>query len=348
MSPDESTLLFEGFLKKRKDTMKMRWATYWFRLQNTTLFFYTKKDGSASHLRGLYYIYTVQAVREVQRDTGKRFVFEIIMTNGKRKVLAAETAALRREWMGHLWQAMHLSSSGALDHGNTHLDVCEQRESLQCSTNSCSDNDSVSGSLPARPLSAPALPDQPRPEDRRTLSAPALPDQPRPEDRTALSSFCFTEQLDGEEPTYLNTLPACKRQHEHHNDERLSGATWYSEFSSEKEQQQEGDYDVLPPRNTIYEVSQPERDLDQTENPYDVPVFNRRAADRQERRQVQTESIYDVPSSLLRKMSDHTVDDQLEDGATHEEDMTLHLGRQPTDCGGNVADSEELYTPVHF
>lgn len=26
---------------------RVRWATYWFRLQNTTLFFYTKKNGNA-------------------------------------------------------------------------------------------------------------------------------------------------------------------------------------------------------------------------------------------------------------------------------------------------------------
>ncbi|KAK1876967.1 Arf-GAP with coiled-coil ANK repeat and PH domain containing protein 2 [Dissostichus eleginoides] len=87
MSVDQTKLLLEGFLQKRKDNMKLRWVTYWFRLQNTTLFFYTQKNGSASHLRSYYYIYTVQSVREVPRVAGNRFIFEIIMTNGKRKVL---------------------------------------------------------------------------------------------------------------------------------------------------------------------------------------------------------------------------------------------------------------------
>ncbi|XP_068606397.1 uncharacterized protein [Brachionichthys hirsutus] len=119
--------MFESFLQKRKDTMKM-WVTYWFRLQSTTLFFYTKKNGSASHLRGSYYIYTVQSVRQVHSSDGKRFMFEIVMTNGKRKVLAAETAALRQEWIEHLWQAMHLSSSRDSDSRRRPLQVSEQPE----------------------------------------------------------------------------------------------------------------------------------------------------------------------------------------------------------------------------
>ncbi|CAB1459084.1 unnamed protein product [Pleuronectes platessa] len=109
MSLDGTRLLFEGFLQKRKDSIKLRWATYWFRLQNTTLFFYTKKNGSASHLRSYYYIYTVQSVREVQRADSSRFMFEIIMKNGKKKMLAAETAELRQQWVEQLWQSMHLS-----------------------------------------------------------------------------------------------------------------------------------------------------------------------------------------------------------------------------------------------
>ncbi|XP_071386807.1 uncharacterized protein [Centroberyx affinis] len=321
MSADETKLLFEGFLKKRKDTMKMRWAKYWFRLQNTTLFFYTKKNGSASHLRGLYYIYT--SVREVQRDDGKRFVFEITMTNGKRKVLAAETAALRKEWMGHLWQAMHLSSSGS-----THLDVCEQGERLHSSSHSYSDCDSVTRRLPARPLSAPAVPGRRLHEDSGTLS-----------------SLSFPVELDSKEAAYHNTLPAWKYQH--HNDERLSGTHGSSRFSRVEERQEEGDYDVLPPRNTIYEINQSSGKVsDEEEDLYDVPLSNRRAAGHQEHREM-TESIYDVPSSLLRKMSDHTVEDQLEEGGRLLEDMMSSLAGQPTDWGLAAAPSEGPYMPMY-
>ncbi|XP_031426844.1 uncharacterized protein LOC116221151 isoform X3 [Clupea harengus] len=105
-----SKLFFEGYLKKRKDKMKIRWVTYWFRLHNTTLFFYSKKEGRATNLKGQYYIYTVQSVREV--TDGKRHTFEITMKNGKRKVLAADTAELRWEWVRQLWKSMQLSGSG--------------------------------------------------------------------------------------------------------------------------------------------------------------------------------------------------------------------------------------------
>ncbi|KAK1804750.1 hypothetical protein P4O66_003603 [Electrophorus voltai] len=67
--------LCQGFLKK-KAKMRMRWVTYWFKLHNTTLFFYTKKHGS-----------TVESVHKVMRNENKRYMFEIAMKNGKRKVL---------------------------------------------------------------------------------------------------------------------------------------------------------------------------------------------------------------------------------------------------------------------
>ncbi|XP_033999479.1 uncharacterized protein LOC117493153 isoform X3 [Trematomus bernacchii] len=173
MSVDQTKLLLEGFLQKRKDTMKLRWVTYWFRLQNTTLFFYTQKNGSASHLRGYYYIYTVQSVREVPRVAGNRIIFEIIMTNGKRKVLAAETAALRKEWVRCLWQAMHLSTSGLSD----------------------SRSPNVMESLPARPFSAPP----PTGHIHHDIWSIATP-------------ICPLEELNHEEATQQNTPPACGYQ----------------------------------------------------------------------------------------------------------------------------------------
>ncbi|XP_059413259.1 uncharacterized protein LOC132148582 [Carassius carassius] len=117
--------LCQGFLKKRKDKMRLRWVTYWFRLYNTTLFFYTKKHGSALDLRGQYYIYEVQSVREVSRSENNRYLFEITMKNGKKKMLAsfhaADTADVRQEWMDQLWKAMLLNNgpdrSGSITDG---------------------------------------------------------------------------------------------------------------------------------------------------------------------------------------------------------------------------------------
>ncbi|MGH0139950.1 UNVERIFIED_CONTAM: hypothetical protein FKN15_070297 [Acipenser sinensis] len=107
---EQKDLVFESFLKKRKDRMKLTWSTYWFRLQNTTLFFYTKKKVDASHLRGQYYIHTVQSVREVKAD--RQYLFEITMKNGKKKLLSAETEELRALWMKFLWKAMQLPGPG--------------------------------------------------------------------------------------------------------------------------------------------------------------------------------------------------------------------------------------------
>nr|XP_020472057.1 uncharacterized protein LOC109969483 isoform X2 [Monopterus albus] len=283
MSVDGTKLLFEGFLQKRKDTMKIRWVTYWFRLQNTTLFFYTQKNCSASHLRGYYYIYTVQSVREVQRSDGKRFKFEIIMTNGKRKMLAAETAALRKEWVAQLWQAMHLSAFGVSDSRSTDLKVCEQQQERFDSTMPVySHSDSVLELLPARPFSAPP----PLGHIQHESSSIAFP-------------VCLHQGPSSEEPIYQNTLPAC---------DSLNNPQWYSGLSS-AEDRQEGDYDVLPLRNKRCEISV-STEMDEEEEVYDVPLSYRGADEHHD----PTESIYDVPSSL-RMMPDHTTvaDEQQEE-----------------------------------
>ncbi|XP_016134942.1 uncharacterized protein [Sinocyclocheilus grahami] len=127
--------LCQGFLKKRKDKMRLRWVTYWFRLYNTTLFFYTKKHGSALDLRGQYYIYEVQSVREVGRSENNRYLFEITMKNGKKKMLAADTADVRQEWMEQLWKAMLLNGpdrSGSLTDGELVPDNNPEIRSSRC------------------------------------------------------------------------------------------------------------------------------------------------------------------------------------------------------------------------
>ncbi|XP_078125492.1 uncharacterized protein LOC144529977 isoform X3 [Sander vitreus] len=281
MSLDGTKLLFEGFLQKRKDTLKIRWVTYWFRLQNTTLFFYTQKNGSAAHLRGYYYIYTVQSVREVQRVDSKRFRFEIIMTNGKRKLLAAETAALRKEWVGLLWQAMNLSTSVVSDSRSTQHEVCEQREGLNSSAPISSHSDCVMELLPARPL-----------------SAPALTGHVHHKIRSIASPISLSEEPEGEEAMQQNTLPAC---------DSLISPQWSSGLSN-AEGRQEGDYDILPLRNTVCEIN---ASTETDEGVYDFPLSYRRSAEHLSENP--TESIYDVPSSLLRRMPDHTLEEQLED-----------------------------------
>ncbi|KAL4657934.1 hypothetical protein GN956_G2817 [Arapaima gigas] len=106
----EQELLFEGYLRKRRDKMKLKWVTYWFRLESTTLFFYSKKDSRAVSLAT-----QVESVREVNQAEGKRYVFEINMKNGKKKVLAAESEQLRQLWVKCLWKAMQSSGSTCVD-----------------------------------------------------------------------------------------------------------------------------------------------------------------------------------------------------------------------------------------
>ncbi|XP_059804228.1 uncharacterized protein LOC132379909 isoform X11 [Hypanus sabinus] len=115
-------LIFEGYLKKQKDKMKFAWAKYWFRLQNTTLFFFTDKQCEACHLRGQYYIYMVQSVRE-KEDRNHEYLFEIVMKNGKKKVLAAESSDLRAVWMEFLWKAMQLPGPGKKNSACTWHDI---------------------------------------------------------------------------------------------------------------------------------------------------------------------------------------------------------------------------------
>ncbi|CAK6964861.1 uncharacterized protein LOC128379249 [Scomber scombrus] len=268
-------VLFEGFLQKRKDTLKLKWVTYWFRLQNTTLFFYTQKNGNASHLRGYYYIYTVQSVREVQRVGSKRFMFELIMTNGKRKVLAAETAGLRKEWVGHLWQAMQLSTSAVSDHRSKHLQVCEQQE-RHSSRPASSDVDSIMESLPVRPLSAPP-PSNYIHHENKSLTIPVSPSE---------ELYSVPSQ---------NPLPACDNL----NSDQWSGALNHMGAN-------QGDYDVLPIRNKMCINSSPQMG----EGVYDVPVSWGASG-----HQNPTENVYDVPSSILKQTSDHTQEEQPEEGA---------------------------------
>ncbi|XP_056114103.1 uncharacterized protein LOC130090641 isoform X2 [Rhinichthys klamathensis goyatoka] len=134
--------LCQGFLKKRKDKMRLRWVTYWFRLYNTTLFFYTKKHGSA-----------VQSVREVNRSENNRYLFEITMKNGKKKMLAADTADVRQEWIDQLWKAMLLNGpdrTGSVSNGELVPDNNPEARSSRCEGSS---TETSSTSMDSRCLS---------------------------------------------------------------------------------------------------------------------------------------------------------------------------------------------------
>ncbi|XP_034646443.1 uncharacterized protein LOC117887817 isoform X2 [Trachemys scripta elegans] len=107
----EADLIFESFLKKRKDKMKFTWAKYWFRLHNTTLYFFTKKHGDALCLRGRYSIY-----------------------------ISAESADLRTAWIEILWKSMQLPGPGREQSACTWHDVPSLMERAQVARNHKEEN----------------------------------------------------------------------------------------------------------------------------------------------------------------------------------------------------------------
>ncbi|XP_075880198.1 uncharacterized protein LOC142886848 isoform X2 [Nelusetta ayraudi] len=268
MSADGAMLLLEGYLQKRKDTM-MRWATYWFRLHNTTLFFYTQMNGSALHLKGNYYIYTVQSVREVTQLDNKRFMFEIIMKNGKRKMLAAETAALRQKWLRHLWYAMKLSATVVSELRSARCETSEQDNTPTASATSVSHV--VTDGVRAPHSQPPPVPADGRCESQAPSAQPACKKVPLPNIPQA-SNHSGPTLLSGDGPN-------------------PSGCV-----TSSAVQKPEGDYDVLPLRKCGYEL-QPAAE---TEDIYDYPASYRRALEHGD----SAENIYAVPSTLLRRAPD--------------------------------------------
>ncbi|KAG7459535.1 hypothetical protein MATL_G00211610 [Megalops atlanticus] len=274
MSTGEDDLVFESLLRKRKDRMKLKWVTYWFRLENTTLFFYSKKHGSA-HLKGQYYLYMVQSVRQIHKAESKRYVFEITLKNGKRKLLAADTADLRQTWVDLLWKAMQLPESRNSDTAfNSLHDAVESRYEVaavrQSRHGSSSGSDNGKGAW----------------ETEQFHPTSDQWDQPPPSQDYRLS---ITPQATPPDPHSLT-------------------GTWRGSFGQEEEEeggdelQEEGHYDVLPPRSSRCLISQEEEDI------YDVPLCNMRATeDWQPGYRELTESIYDVPKSLLEKMAEQSL-----------------------------------------
>lgn len=240
MSADGAMLLLEGYLQKRKDTMKMRWVTYWFRLHNTTLFFYTQKNGSALHLKGNYYIYTVQSVREVTQPDNKRFMFEIIMKNGKRKMLAAETAALRQKWLRHLWYAMKLSAT-----------VVSELRSVRCETSEQENTPTASATSVSRVV---------------TAGVRSLPSQPPP---VSADSRCGS-QAPSTQPACEEAPPPNIPQASDHSGDGPNPSGCVTSTA----QKPEGDYDVLPLRKSGCEL-QPAAETEEVV--YDYPASYRRA-----------------------------------------------------------------------
>ncbi|XP_064171871.1 uncharacterized protein LOC135243777 [Anguilla rostrata] len=274
MSTGEDHLVFESFLKKR---MKLKWVSYWFRLQNSVLCFYTQKAGSSLQLKGQYYIWMVQSVREVQKAEGKRYAFEISMNNGKKKLLAADTADLRQTWVGLLWRAMQ---SPGHRHPNP---ACIWQEGAELRPSWRGSPRSVPSGGERRELDRGRLRAASEPWNGTTLTLdPRCPATPP----TAASN-----------PVSLVSAAA------------FDSGLWRSSQGPPDEEEEDAeadDYDVLPCRTTAHL-------LQEEEGIYDVPLSNMRVTeDPPPGYRVIEESIYDVPSSLLRRLSERSIGTQSE------------------------------------
>ncbi|XP_067332968.1 uncharacterized protein [Channa argus] len=96
---------------------------------------------------------------------------------------------------------------------------------------------------------------------------------------------------------YQNVILHCGNQQ---NGDSLNNPHWSSGLS-DADSRQEPDYDVLPNRNKIC------GSVEMEEGVYDFPLSYRMGDTHPD----QTDSIYDVPSSLLRTLSDDTLDNAL-------------------------------------
>ncbi|KAJ8404222.1 hypothetical protein AAFF_G00339950 [Aldrovandia affinis] len=278
MSTGEDELVFESFLRKRKKRMKLKWVTYWFRLQNSTLCFFSKKNRSSLQLKGQYYMCMVESVREVQKAESKRYVFEISMKNGKRKLLAADTAELRQTWVSLLWRAMQSPGHEDADSACTCLEGAELRTSGRGSTRSSSGSESGRGG----------------PESGGPTSELW--------DGSTLARDLHTSDTP---PTATQNSPSLGYCLEFSAAASFDSGLWRSSLGLEEEEEgdEEGYYDTLPAR-TSQCLPLEEEDI------YDVPLCNRRATDDELAGYGEmTESIYDVPSSLLRRISEQSIGD---------------------------------------
>ncbi|XP_061081231.1 uncharacterized protein LOC133115372 isoform X2 [Conger conger] len=234
----------------------------------------------------------VKSVREVQKSEGKRYAFEIGMKNGKKKLLAADTADLRQTWVELLWRAMRAP-------GERHsVPACIWQEGEELSGQGSAHSSGSEGerrerdrgrlrasSEPWALTPEPLCPGTPRAWTGRALTPePLCPGTPRTTTKSpALGAASFDSGL------WKSSLGLQEEEEEEEEEEQDA---------------EESDYDVLPSRT---------QRLLQEENIYDVPLCNMRVTEETHPgyREIE-ESIYDVPSSLLRRLSDRSIGDQSE------------------------------------
>ncbi|XP_045572029.1 uncharacterized protein [Salmo salar] len=186
------------------------------------------------------------------------------------------------------------------------------------------DQDLDQGDRSTHCLSGPLTPDQDLDQGNRSthcLSGPLTPDQNLVR---ATLSLSLSDELSSEEAICQSTISHYGEEDEdsvHRFRRRCEEER--DEEEEEECKEEEDQYDILPaPRNSEYHINQSDEDLTDGEDLYDFPLSNSRASDRQDYSEM-TESIYDVPSSLMRKMSEHTLAEPYPGGEILVEDRGL-------------------------
>ncbi|KFM61748.1 Protein outspread, partial [Stegodyphus mimosarum] len=95
-----------------RQTFTKDWSRHWFVLKDSSLTYY--RDATAEHsgiMDGIFDLNQVSSIREY--DSDRYFAFSLLMWDGKKHVLAAETEELRREWIQAIHYASNLWSSAS-------------------------------------------------------------------------------------------------------------------------------------------------------------------------------------------------------------------------------------------
>ncbi|XP_078510498.1 uncharacterized protein LOC144770105 isoform X9 [Lissotriton helveticus] len=265
MAAAEKELQFESILKKRKDTMKFAWSKYFFRLRNTTLSFYTSKEADETCLRGKYYIHLVQSVREVNA-TASNYTFEIVMKNGKRKLLSADSAELRKIWIEYLWKSMQLPFPGRKNSSCTWHDLpsLEQRAEADELNKSDSRNELDDSTYDQLSSSSDALVEEQEFESCDSEEETNIYDYPKSKSEGECTKTCFEEESN-EEPEHFDPYDIP-------NTENTLIMT-KSEEKSNEEPEHFDLYDIPNPENILFMTKSEEKSNEEPEHIdlYDSP-----------------------------------------------------------------------------
>ncbi|XP_067859673.1 uncharacterized protein [Heptranchias perlo] len=139
------TFFLEGFLEKRRQTLKFNWRFYKFVLNDTSLCYYKVKNkpNPEGILYGKIDVRFMHSARETT-TVNHNYPFEVVLANGKIIILSASTNEQRLKWLRCLWDSMH---KAAQDRSRLSFGQQDKQEEANYTTKS-SDEEDVEGDLP--------------------------------------------------------------------------------------------------------------------------------------------------------------------------------------------------------